>query len=84
MEQRIEKGGIKGGRGTDGGRCELDLYSCCTLESTGPFEEMRQTKKRGKSYRQRQRKKEYLESKWHQFASQLSNDGFCMTRHNLG
>lgn len=29
-------------------------------------------------------RKRYLGSQWHQFASRLSNDGFCMTRHNLG
>lgn len=40
--------------------------------------------KRQTRQRRTQRKLEYLESQWHQFASQLSNDGFGMTRHDLG
>lgn len=62
-----------------GGRCEVFSSSICAFECTGPCGEKRQTRQR-----RTQRKLEYLESQWHQFASQLSNDGFGMTRHDLG
>lgn len=45
-----------GTRETEGGGCKVYFYSCRTLECTGPFGENSQTE-RGKSYRQRQRKR---------------------------